>query len=107
MQLSNTQITALLTEVASQEDGFNELLRMSFEALMKAERREHLIQSTEDKGNGFRQVHAYGRGKMLELRVPRHSFIRSKKARLNLPLLWWVGSLRVFLLFPITVPIRF
>jgi transposase-like protein len=71
MQLSNTQITALLTEVASQEDGFNELLRMSFEALMKAERREHLIQSTEDKGNGFRQVRAYGRGKMLELRVPR------------------------------------
>jgi putative transposase len=29
------------------------------------------MQSTEDKGNGFRQVKAYGRGKMLELRVPR------------------------------------
>ena len=71
MQLSKTQITALLTEVASQEDGFNELLRMSFEALMKAERQEHLQQTTEDKGNGFRQVRAYGRGKMLELRVPR------------------------------------
>ena len=71
MQLSKTQITALLTEVASQEDGFNEILRMSFEAMMKAERQEHLMQSTEDKGNGFRQVKAYGRGKMLELRVPR------------------------------------
>lgn len=71
MQLSKTQITALLTEVASQEDGFNEILRMSFEALMKAERQEHLLRSTEDKGNGFRQVRAYGRGKMLELRVPR------------------------------------
>lgn len=71
MQLSKTQITALLTEVASQEDGFNELLRMSFEALMKAERQEHLYQSEGDKGNGFRQVKAYGRGKMLELRVPR------------------------------------
>ena len=71
MQLSKTQITALLTEVASQEDGFNEILRMSFEAMMKAERQEHLLQSTEDKGNGFRQVKAYGRGKMLELRVPR------------------------------------
>jgi len=71
MQLSKTQITALLTEVASQEDGFNELLRMSFEALMKAERQEHLYQSEEDKGNGFRQVKAYGRGKLLELRVPR------------------------------------
>ena len=60
MQLSKTQISALLAEVASQEDGFNELLRMSFEALMKAERHEHLIQSTEDKG--VRQVRAYGRG---------------------------------------------
>jgi hypothetical protein len=38
-----------------------------FEAMMKAERQEHLMQSTEDKGNGFRQVEAYGRGKMLEL----------------------------------------
>jgi len=71
MQLSKTQITALLTEVASQEDGFNELLRMSFEAMMQAERQEHLSQSARDKGNGFRQVKAYGRGKMLELRVPR------------------------------------
>ena len=72
MQLSKTQITALLTEVASQEDGFNEILRMSFEALMKAERQEHLSeQSGTDKGNGYRQVKAYGRGKMLELRVPR------------------------------------
>lgn len=71
MQLSKTQITALLTEVARKEDGFNEILRMSFEAMMKAERQEHLIQSREDKGNGFRQVKAYGRGKMLELRVPR------------------------------------
>jgi hypothetical protein len=34
MQLSKTQIAALLTEVASQEDGFNEILRMSFEAMM-------------------------------------------------------------------------
>lgn len=65
MQLSKTQITALLTEVASQEDGFNELLRMSFEALMKAERQEHLYQSEGDKGNGFRQVKAYGRGKLI------------------------------------------
>jgi putative transposase len=71
MQLSKSQITALLAEVASQEDGFNELLRMSFEAMMKAERQEHLNQMQSDKGNGFRQVKAYGRGKMLELRVPR------------------------------------
>ena len=50
MQLINTQITTLLTEVASQEDGFNEILRMTFEAMMKSERREHLIQPTEIPG---------------------------------------------------------
>jgi hypothetical protein len=64
MQLSKIQITALLTEVASQEDGFNEILRMSFEAMMKAERQEHLIKSREDKVNRFRQVKAYGRNQM-------------------------------------------
>ena len=64
MQLSKTQISALLTEIASQEDGFNEILRMPFEAMMKAERQEYLIQTADDKGNGFGQVKAYGRGKM-------------------------------------------
>ena len=54
MRLSKTQISALLTEIASQEDGFNEILRMSFEAMMKAERQEHLIQAQDDKGNVFR-----------------------------------------------------
>ena len=71
MQLSKAQISDILTEIANQQDGFNELLRMSFEALMKAERQEHLRDAEDDKGNGFRQVKAYGRGKMLELRVPR------------------------------------
>jgi hypothetical protein len=56
MQLSKAQITALLTEVASQEDGFNEILRITFEAMMKAERQEHLLESDSDKGNGYRQV---------------------------------------------------
>ncbi len=69
MQLSKAQITALLTEVASQEDGFNEILRITFEAMMKAERQEHLLEIESDKDNGYRQVKAYGRGKMLELRV--------------------------------------
>jgi hypothetical protein len=34
MQLSKIQITALLTEVASPEDGFNEILRMSFKPVL-------------------------------------------------------------------------
>ena len=54
MQLSKSQISAPLIEVASQEDGFNEILRMTIAALMKAARVEHLAESTRDKGNGFR-----------------------------------------------------
>ena len=72
MQLSTAQITDILTEVASSEDGANEILRIAFDALMKAERLEYQQSATAlDKGNGFRQVKAYGHGKMLELRVPR------------------------------------
>lgn len=71
MQFSKAQITEILTEFANQEDGFNEILRITFEAMMKAERQEHLLERDSDKGNGYRQVKAYGRGKMLELRVPR------------------------------------
>jgi len=54
MQLSKSQISAPLTAVASQNGGFNEILRMTIAALMKAERVEHLAESTRDKGNGFR-----------------------------------------------------
>lgn len=43
MQLSKERIAALLMGVPSQEDGFNELLRTSFDALMKAELQEHLL----------------------------------------------------------------
>jgi putative transposase len=71
MQLSKTQFSALLTKIVSQEDGFNEILRMSFEAMIKAERQEHLIHASDDKGNGFRQEKAYGQGKMLELQFLR------------------------------------
>ena len=41
MQLSKTQITDILSEVAHQEDGLTAVLQMAFEALMKSERSEH------------------------------------------------------------------
>ena len=46
------------------------MLRMSLEALMLAERGEHNA-LTGDSGNGFRSRKTLGRGKLLELRVPR------------------------------------
>ena len=65
MQLSKAQITEILSVIASGEDGFNELLQITFEALMQSERREHLQRIEGDKGNGYRNVRAYGNGKML------------------------------------------
>ncbi len=38
MQLSKIQISAVLADLASQQNGFNETLRLSFEAIMKPER---------------------------------------------------------------------
>lgn len=71
MELTNAQVTELLSELSKTEAGFNKILQKSFEALMKAERSEHLSGVDTDKGNGYRQTRVFGSGKMLELRVPR------------------------------------
>lgn len=75
MQLSKTQITALMTEYAKGggEEVLHQLVTMSIQACMNAERREHLSSADGefDKGNGYRNVRTFGKGKILELRVPR------------------------------------
>lgn len=57
-------------QIATGEDGFKKLLTLAFEAMMRAERTEHNL-TTSDKGNGYRSRKAFGQGKALELRVPR------------------------------------
>jgi putative transposase len=74
MQLSKPQIKSLLANFASSEGGgLQGMMELCLEACMKAEREEHLQsdQGVTDKGNGYRNVKTFGRGKMLELRVPR------------------------------------
>ncbi|MCD6322548.1 MAG: transposase [Clostridiales bacterium] len=50
--------------------GYQEVLKISLEAMMRAEREEHnLIHG--DMSNGFRVRKTFGQGKILELKVPR------------------------------------
>jgi putative transposase len=70
LKFSQGQVTHILREIAQGEDGYHQVLKLSLEALMQAERKEYNCK-TEDKSNGFRTRKTFGRGKILELQVPR------------------------------------
>ncbi|SHF22237.1 Transposase, Mutator family [Fodinibius roseus] len=71
MKISNLQLRTLIGNHLKQENGLNEVLEMTLNALMKAERSEHLNGQTGNKANGFRPGRVYGKGKLPELRIPR------------------------------------
>ena len=70
LNFTQDQITTILADIAKKEDGVQQILKMSFEAIMKAEREEHNL-SKGDQSNGYRLRKTYGHKKILELRVPR------------------------------------
>jgi transposase-like protein len=70
MHFTQTQISKIIEQILEKEDGLNTILKMTLEALMKAERTEHNT-STRDYSNGFRTRKAFGDKQMLELQVPR------------------------------------
>lgn len=72
MQFSKLQIQELLTNLVSQENGLNELLGLTLNALMLGERSSYLKDSSlKNKGNGYRLGTAFGLGQQIELRIPR------------------------------------
>jgi len=70
LHFTQEQVTKILEEIALKENGLQELQKLSLEAMMRAEREEHNA-STRDMSNGYRPRRTFGRGKILELRVPR------------------------------------
>ncbi len=70
MRFTQQQISEILQEIASQEDGMQQLLQMSLNAIMLSER-EAYKQIHTDYSNGYRQRKTLGRGKIMELQVPR------------------------------------
>ena len=70
IHFTQEQITKILSEIVQKEDGYQEILKLSLEAIMRAEREEH-NKTRGDMSNGYRYRKAFGQGKILELQVPR------------------------------------
>ena len=70
LHFTQEQITEILSQVGSKKDGINEILQISLEALMRAERNLHNTQNS-DVSNGFRSIKTFGQGQQLRLQVPR------------------------------------
>lgn len=70
LHFTQEQITEILSQVGQKKDGFNEILQISLEAMMRAERNLH-NELNSDVSNGYRPVKAFGSGEQLKLQVPR------------------------------------
>lgn len=71
MIVSKVLLKDLITNHLKQENGLNEVLQITLNAMMKNERSLHLQQASGNKANGYRPGRVYGHGKLLELRIPR------------------------------------
>src|SRR5574344_2263606 len=70
MKFTHEQISEIISSFTNGKDGFEELIRLGMESLMKSEREVYNTQK-EDVSNGFRDRRVYHNGKMFEIRVPR------------------------------------
>ncbi|HEY0667873.1 MAG TPA: IS256 family transposase [Sphingobacteriaceae bacterium] len=71
MELTKLQVRQIVTTHLLKENGFNDVMEIMLEAMMKAERSLFLEGSKDNKANGFRPGKAYGNSRILEFRVPR------------------------------------
>ena len=70
MNFTQEQITEILLDVANKKEGFNSIMKMSLDALMRSERK--LFQEdTGEYANGYRPRSIQGFGKEIVLSVPR------------------------------------
>lgn len=76
MNFTQTQITEILDEIANGKNGYQELLKLSLESIMRSERQE-FNKDQSDVSNGYRLGSILGHGGKLELTIPRsrhHNF---------------------------------
>jgi transposase-like protein len=71
MIVSKVLLKDLIANHLKQENGLNEVLEFTLNAMMKHERSIHLEDADANKANGYRPGRVYGHGKLLELRIPR------------------------------------
>jgi len=66
LKFTQEQIKSILAQIAVEEDGYNQALKLAMEALMQGERMLYNEQAA-DVSNGYRPAKRFGRGKILEL----------------------------------------
>ena len=70
LNFTQEQVTKILENIATEKEGFNKVMQIAMEALMRAER-EEFNKSHTDVSNGYRPRRFFGKGKELVLSVPR------------------------------------
>ena len=71
IELTKVQLQTSLSKLLEEESGLTQVLEMTLNGLMYAERTNYLNQSSSNKGNGYRKAFAVGLGKQIELTIPR------------------------------------
>ena len=71
MKLTVEQRSEIISEMASSEAGFNELMRVLLDSFSKQERALFLEEHKGEQGNGFRPRRWRGHGCSFQLRIPR------------------------------------
>jgi transposase-like protein len=70
LNFTQEQVTKILENIAEEKDGYNKVMQIAMEALMRAER-EEFNNENRDVSNGYRPRRFFGKGKELVLSVPR------------------------------------
>ena len=70
MEFTQEQMSEIISSLTNGKEGFQELIRLGMESLMKSEREIYNSQ-TNDVSNGYRDRRVYHDGQMFEIRVPR------------------------------------
>ncbi len=72
MKFTKVQTEDVIKQFLDKENGLNEVLEMVINSLMVSEREVYLSSNKGvTKGNGYRKGQVFGRGRELELRIPR------------------------------------
>jgi len=71
MIINKVLLKDLIANHLTRENGLNDVLEMTLNAMMKHERSLHLDDGKDNKANGYRPGKVYGHGKLLELRISR------------------------------------
>lgn len=70
MEFTQEQMSEIISSLTNGKEGFQELIRLGMESLMKSERKIYNSQ-TDDVSNGYRDRRVCHGGQMFEIRVPR------------------------------------